>query len=116
MGDSLFHAILDFYEWSITPRGGGKPIEISLNDMSLPFGGLFDGVNANWQVPHITHRIGRSVDINNTIVPFQIYDPHNPNKPIVTKAGKELQRLMNLHLGFRIIDGKSVHYEFYSAN
>jgi len=37
--------------------------KLSVNDMSLPAGGLFD-INDNWGTPHSTHRVGTSVDIN----------------------------------------------------
>jgi hypothetical protein len=37
-----------------------------LNDMSLPWGGLFD-IKQNWKPPHNLHRIGRSVDIENIV-------------------------------------------------
>jgi hypothetical protein len=66
MGDSLFLAILDFYEWSRTPRGGGRAIQTSINDMSLVWGGLFD-LGADWNIErpsHSFHRVGLSVDIN----------------------------------------------------
>lgn len=112
MSNSLYHAILDFYDWSKTPKGGGVPIIISLNDMSLSFGGLFDGVYANWHPPHNLHRIGRSVDINNT-GPFQVYNPRHPSYADLTVKGRELDRCMRLHGGYRIPEGKSVHYEFY---
>lgn len=36
---------------------------LGINDMSLPWGGLFD-VNENWSAPHSWHRIGESVDID----------------------------------------------------
>lgn len=41
---------------------------LGFNDMSLPFGGLFD-INGNWATPHRTHREGHNVDlrINNLI-------------------------------------------------
>jgi len=39
---------------------------LMLNDMSLPWGGLFD-VNANWGRPHSGHRRGDSVDINRQV-------------------------------------------------
>ena len=38
----------------------GKPIEV--NDMSLPLGGLFD-LGADWQPPHVEHRVGLSADL-----------------------------------------------------
>lgn len=36
--------------------------DLYINDMSLPFGGLFD-INGNWQPDHNRHRVGTSVDI-----------------------------------------------------
>jgi hypothetical protein len=35
-----------------------------LNDISLPFGGLFD-INGNWEKPHDSHRTGKDIDIEN---------------------------------------------------
>lgn len=39
--------------------------KLSINDISLPKGGLFDYKN-NWAAPHQTHRTGTDVDINRT--------------------------------------------------
>lgn len=36
---------------------------MSVNDISLPTGGLFD-FNSTWKAPHQTHRTGKDVDIN----------------------------------------------------
>ncbi len=36
---------------------------LSVNDISLPGGGLFD-VDGTWSPPHVSHRIGTDVDIN----------------------------------------------------
>ena len=38
---------------------------LSVNDMSLPKGGLFD-INSDYATPHIWHRVGQSADINTT--------------------------------------------------
>jgi hypothetical protein len=43
-----------------------KPLQV--NDISLQWGGLFD-INADWKVPHKTHRDGRSIDIRNVGLP-----------------------------------------------
>lgn len=43
-----------------------KGYTLSVNDMSLPRGGLFD-VYANYNTPHKTHRTGQSADINQDI-------------------------------------------------
>lgn len=40
MGDSLFLATLDFYDWYASTHS--VPMKISLNDMSLPWGGVYD--------------------------------------------------------------------------
>ncbi|MBI5197218.1 MAG: hypothetical protein HZA19_01270 [Nitrospirae bacterium] len=39
--------------------------KLSVNDLSLPWGGLFD-INNNWLPPHQTHRFGTDADINRT--------------------------------------------------
>jgi hypothetical protein len=39
--------------------------KLSINDISLPMGGLFDYKN-NWATPHKEHRTGTDVDINRT--------------------------------------------------
>jgi hypothetical protein len=39
---------------------------LAYNDMSLPFGGLFD-INGNWRNPHQTHREGRNCDIEDDL-------------------------------------------------
>lgn len=41
---------------------------LGYNDMSLPFGGLFD-ISANWGTPHKSHRLGTDVDLR--LVPPQ---------------------------------------------
>ncbi len=49
-------------------EGCGKPTwsiqQLSVNDMSLPGGGLFDVGNSPWQPPHQAHEQGYSVDFN----------------------------------------------------
>lgn len=91
MGDSLFLGILDIYGWSGSEQGGSNPVKPSLNDMSLPWGGLFD-IDDTWAPPHHWHRVGRSVDINN---PGSIYQHPNPNDadlPVMTKLGLKLEK------------------------
>ncbi len=36
--------------------------KIAVNDMSLPFGGLFD-ISAGWEQPHAEHNRGKAVDV-----------------------------------------------------
>jgi len=51
---------------------GGERIYI--NDLSLPYGGLFD-IEGNWDTPHNSHRKGENADIaGNCVI-------HPPNRP-----------------------------------
>lgn len=40
--------------------------KISVNDMSLPRGGVFD-ISKNWNADHYTHHIGKDVDLNRDV-------------------------------------------------
>lgn len=53
--------IADAYSVLVTPFFSGA--RLSINDISLPKGGLFDW-KTDWVVPHQTHRRGTEVDIN----------------------------------------------------
>ena len=44
-----------------------KGYKLRINDMSLPYGGPFD-ISNDWDVPHQTHRNGKSADISNIFV------------------------------------------------
>lgn len=44
-------------------RTKGTHVKVSYNDMSLPWGGLFD-IISNWDCKHVLHRLGTSVDVN----------------------------------------------------
>ncbi|MFZ1083250.1 MAG: hypothetical protein WAO19_15160 [Candidatus Kryptoniota bacterium] len=96
MGDSLFAGILDFYSWSMSDSAGngGVPIILSINDMSLPWGGAFD-IKGTWNVNtfHTYHRVGLSVDFNRNGMPDYVVDQltifmhdyhgdRNPEEPI----------------------------------
>jgi hypothetical protein len=99
MGNSLFAGIVDFNFWSASKKGVGVPLIVSLNDMSLQCGGLFDAGNANWDPLHNAHRIGLSVDINpNGLLTYQI---------------KELTELMKPHGGTRNKERPQIHYGFF---
>jgi hypothetical protein len=73
--DSVRLAIEDFHEWTLSDRGGGRAVVISLNDMSLPFGGRFD-MSARWDgrndQRHRFHRVGTSADVNQTLSATQL--------------------------------------------
>jgi hypothetical protein len=57
-----------------------------VNDMSLPDGGMYDFKNT-WAPPHITHREGKTVDINSTSM---------------SQAEKDFFRAAALSLGFAV--------------
>lgn len=52
--------------WEHLTRSPSHPngTYLSFNDLSLPWGGLFDDPG-NWERPHNSHRLGTSADLNN---------------------------------------------------
>jgi hypothetical protein len=64
MKDSLLSVVRTFYEWTCTSAGGGSGIPLSVDDMSLTWGGEFD-IHGSWipDTAHSFHRVGYSVDI-----------------------------------------------------
>lgn len=56
---SLFYCTYEYL--SVYPQG-----KICTNDMSLPFGGVFD-INQNWNAPHTFHKKGDTVDVPTTL-------------------------------------------------
>jgi hypothetical protein len=82
--EELINAIYTI-AWNYVLRGGEI---IYVNDMSLPYGGLFD-IQGNWRPPHKTHRTGRNADISGrgpggTFLCFAIM------KDIIQQAGDSL--------------------------
>jgi hypothetical protein len=55
-----------YYQTYQNKRDVQRPL--SLNDMTLPLGGLFD-VNHDWAPPHRSHRDGTDVDVNQVGIP-----------------------------------------------
>ena len=57
----------NYYNYTPSSPPDAQPLhrKLSFNDMSLPWGGLFD-VSHDWTCAHTRHRTGRSVDINTT--------------------------------------------------
>ena len=105
MGNNLFLAILDFYEWTRTPKRGANPIQTSINDMSLVWGGYFDirgNFDADAKKPtHSFHRVGQSVDIN----------PLTMSK----NQKRKLTEFMGQHRGVRYRE-LHIHYGFNGGN
>ncbi|HUI30829.1 MAG TPA: hypothetical protein VLX91_11470 [Candidatus Acidoferrales bacterium] len=99
-GDQFFLGILDFYFLSGSADGGGT--YLSINDMSLPWGGLFDALYSNWQPPHSAHRIGLSIDIN----------PNDANDiPLTLDQIRQLNFWMAKHQCYRNSE-RQIHYGY----
>lgn len=49
-------------------KRSGEQRVLSLNDMTLPKGGLFD-IKADWAPPHRSHRDGTDADVNQVFIP-----------------------------------------------
>lgn len=57
-GDTIYQLLLIAEEyWDLSER------ILSVNDMSLPKGGVFD-IGGNWHADHYTHHAGKDVDLN----------------------------------------------------
>lgn len=61
--------------------------KLSINDLSLPRGGLFD-INNNWNPPHRTHRFGNDADINRIDGGGIIVDCEDELGPIVKDVAR----------------------------
>jgi hypothetical protein len=61
MAGRLAQLAQQYRDWYHTAKG--QWVQISFNDMSLPWGGVFD-LNEDWHCPHLLHRLGRSADVN----------------------------------------------------
>jgi hypothetical protein len=72
--------LAEAYREEYKNRYGVPDARISFNDLSLPYGGLFD-IQNNWQPDHRLHRLGRSADVNKSA-------PYMDKKLIDRLAGK----------------------------
>jgi hypothetical protein len=82
-------------------------VRLGINDMSLPWGGLFDICN-NWATPHSMHRSGTSVDIDHAG-----YDANGNSTGAPIDVINVLDIIANQLSLFRIPEGGSIHYELY---
>ena len=83
----------------------GAP-DLWINDISLRYGGLFD-IRNDWVTPHITHRFGYQVDMQQSSVP-----PAHREKLeqiVLSHGGRVLVEGTHYHLDFT--PKNSVHYE-----
>lgn len=84
----------DYYDATETTLG--------INDMSLPWGGLFD-ICSDWAKPHGLHREGKSVDIDGSA--------RNKKGSSENVDRDALEEIAQSHGGSRVIEG-TIHYEF----
>jgi murein endopeptidase len=81
--------------------------KLSVNDLSLPAGGLFD-IRDNWQTPHKSHREGIDADINRTNIEgeFTLCEDDLDLKEAIkiVAAGAKFPRLYCEEQGFKHID------------
>ncbi len=108
--DSVKAGIDDFYDWSMSQADGKPAVILSLNDMSLQFGGRFD-ISGVWDLrysqQHLFHRIGTSVDVN----------PNDGNNRVLNNDQlDQLGKLMELHHLFRNGERPQIHFGFTKGN
>jgi hypothetical protein len=112
MKDSLTAAIKDFYNWSGTEIGGDQYIKLGIDDMCLEWGGAFDFPGLwNFNNDHSFHRVGLSVDIDNT----QDGDLRYKNGTL-TRKGKKLREYMEKYGGQKYNLEKPIHFGFDNQN
>lgn len=113
VSDSLQLGLLKFYIWSGSSKGEGQYIVLGINDMSLQSGGVFD-ICGDWNTvrKHTFHRVGLSVDIDNT--GLKIFpDPVNQPNGVLTRRGRNLKTILeSREIGARIEVEKPIHFGF----
>lgn len=91
--EKLQKGISDFYKWSKDSLG--SPLIISINDMSLPYGGRFDA-DGLWKKKedqkHLYHRLGEAVDINRNCGSNRLLKDGDGNW---TKFGEALRNILS---------------------
>lgn len=107
-----------FYRATSTPSSDG--IKLSLNDASLPLGGVIDSASDSTTAPcHATHRTGVDIDVNGGAGPCSGY---NLNCPMGTADPRHpdgetridfLTRLVEESVGGRrMLEGNRIHFRF----
>lgn len=102
-------------------QNGVNGIRLSLNDASLPFGGLLDNGTADRSSKcHETHRTGVDIDINTGKLarcpdPYNLLCPHGltlPSSPAGETREQLLTRIVQKELnGKKMMEG-NLHYRF----
>jgi hypothetical protein len=111
MANELLFAIANFYYYSMTEEGGENPITISLNDACLEYGGIFD-FPGQWSPPHKSHRLGRSIDINDPTQRLMIKGKDSKTNGVLTPLGEKLNEFL-MELDFhQFPEPASIHYDY----
>jgi hypothetical protein len=126
--EAIRNAALQYYDQYGSDCDNCDPArKMVVNDQSLIWGGLFDiqnsvnGVNHNWDAPHISHRKGTSVDI-----PYKYYNgtltSNDENHEVVsswdeegnyTDSYKKLYEVLNLYFTTCIDDDDAGHQDHF---
>jgi hypothetical protein len=103
MKNRLIIVLNKFYNWSKVHRKSQQGIVLGINDMSLVTGGVFD-IYGDWNVgnQHSFHRIGYSVDIDNS--------------GMTEKELSTLKILMTEQTGIRFPEDPLIHFSFLGGN
>ncbi len=108
MKDSLSAALKDFYNWSGSEEGKYQYIKLGINDMCLQWGGAFDFPGLwNFNDKHSFHRVGLSVDIDNTADGDIRYEDGT-----LTDKGEQLKVFMEKYGGQKYNLEKPIHFGF----
>lgn len=95
MNTKLTELAQHYRDWYHAEKG--EWVQVSFNDLSLPYGGVYD-YDGNWDCPHKLHRVGRSADVNTR------------DRPWILKSDMD-----TMALDFGLIEGhktgRLIHYE-----
>lgn len=100
MSKKLVQLAQEYRNWYHSTTGVW--VRLSYNDMSLPWGGIFD-FQDNWDCPHELHRVGTSADVNH-------YCPVDGGGASVRVQENKLNTLARA-LGLIRYEKQEIHYE-----
>ncbi|MEK7066282.1 MAG: hypothetical protein AAB965_01765, partial [Patescibacteria group bacterium] len=104
--NGVINSVADEYKNVIT----SGTLKISINDMSLINGGLFD-IGGTWSTPHASHRVGEDVDINSLPIDVNTKNPIPRNRQEVKEFISKIKPVFEVRLGCeQIQEYKSIHF------
>ena len=119
MQQNLGCSLSAFYVWASSKNGRGSPT-LHINDMSLLQGGVFD-IDGHWDSSkkHSFHRVGLSVDIDNTGLQTQaldknknpVFDKNGDPVYVLTPRGIRLKKIIADNGGEKYPEGP-IHFGF----